>query len=211
MRVNVSYKPLETFLKNCRIPFIYGWNRDPNTVDPFKSLNCPKEDVFLANFTRCKNASEIDGRFNFVVEEQVKVRGGGFRAVLKEKLAIVECRNYRRNITVPELMTILRKCKNTRNVGLSLVFGTSFVKQSSQTRTHSQMESTEVEDGADESYTLFLNLCRTEKINVYRVIPGDFYNIVPFEPTMKLIPNPKFHCIVIEEIPINLYEEAKKN
>ena len=200
------YPPeLISFLQACRIPFIYGWNRGAD--NPFEGLNCREEGVFLANFERCKNASEIDGRFGMVVKESVKDAAGVVQTVSKEKLVVAECKNYSHNITAPMLTTILRKCKNTGNVGLSLVFGTSFVKESSKKRSNAEKDA--LEDEAKEEHQKFLDFCHANQINVYRVIPGDTYKIVPFEPAFKITSTPVFNCIVIEQIPINQYEQTK--
>ncbi len=226
---------LGKFLKGCQIPFIYGWNRDRDCdddndgrsesdsdcgsdVDQFESLNCPEEGVLLANFKRCKNDQEIDGRFGILVEEEIGE--GNSQTVFNEKLVIVECKNHRRNITTTKLTTILQKCLKTGNVALSLVFGTTFVKESAVIRKKVSLEG-EVEAGALEGDVeagaaeiaqkeeqQFVKFCHVEQINVYRVIPGrPTYEIIPFEPALTLHEKPAFNCIIFEETPINQYEK----
>ena len=209
---------MSKFLKSCRIPFIYGWNRPVVELDKWSDS---AQSCLFSNFIRCSNRAQIDGRFNFWIGKEKKSR-----------VAVVECKNYRNGISAPKLQEILEKCLKTKNVGLSLVFGTYFSfksrDSSNQTTTDAMkidskteiqamkehLRDEECDEEAQARKVSFLAFCREKGINVYRLQPLAFdceydYSLVPFEPSLSIHNQPRLNCIVLEQTVINKREGEK--
>lgn len=158
---------LNTFLSNCTVPFIYGWDeRKMELLDKLTDLT--RTDVhpfFTSNLSRCKNSEEIDAKF------ALRYKG-------QEITATAECKNYHAALHAGDLVSILKKALKQDSSKLGLIFC-----QSASLKTSKERRSDMAEAEADGKNEL-AQLCRERRVNFYRILkaPDDFhFIIVPFD------------------------------
>ncbi len=97
---------LKLFLSSCKIPFLSSVNQDPPIPSNWD------EDFCLGRYQRCANKTEIDGRFDYLLNGQPSI-------------ATCECKNYFDTIASTELKESLGKAKKAGSK-LCLVVATKF-------------------------------------------------------------------------------------
>lgn len=158
---------LQNFFNNLKVPFLYSLNRDDKFLD---RLNNSSNSVYLKKFERTANSEGIDGKYEIKYRRQ-------------KKFTVVECKNWKDQISTTILEKIVTKCANVENSILFFVFCDFIVSEPTL-------------------ITKFTKTCDEKKVNVYRLEKlGKTFNIVPFYEKHL---GPKHICIILEFRVINL-------
>lgn len=179
---------LKRFLLGIRIPFLYANNCQVpeflGMIDNHERLPFGENSILFGEYRRTSNSSQIDSNFNFYSESSGEAAS-----------AIVECKNWGRQIPATELISILSKALRSPNSKLSLIF----CKKASgiQQENESSLQKAPVIQHENES---LLQYCRSERLSLYRLKGGENqFNFTRFHSEPDLYPlTPRLVVLVFE-------------
>ena len=174
---------IESTINTIHVPFLFPAGMELPSF--FKknlssTLGFKNRSVNFGEFKRTTNSAQIDGSFNFFINDDSRFN-------TSMGLCVVECKNWKTNLLANHLTPILAKAVK-KSAKLSLIFCNSL--------------------GSSKAETLkpLIAYCKNKKVNALKLeksIGDKNFRLISYCPGLKVDENAKMICIIIELKVIN--------
>jgi len=182
-QVKLNCEIIESTIKTIHVPFLFPAGMELPSF--FKknlsgTVGFKNRSVNFGEFKRTTNSTQIDGSFNFFVNDNSR-----FNPLME--LCVVECKNWKANLLANHLTPILEKALK-KSAKLSLIFCNSL--------------------GSSKAETLkpLIAYCENKKVNALKLekyIGDKNFKLISYCPDLKVDKNAEMICIIIELKVIN--------